>query len=105
MPNGDHRDFIDQASTFLIVTSQDIIFTLIYADQLINHQLRISKDFNCICLYFLNKLKPFENGLIFSLIIGHHWLDGICKFETRPSGQNNNDANTTALLARWAIKE
>jgi hypothetical protein len=48
----------------------------------------------------LEKLKPFEDSLIFSLIIGRHWLDSICKFVTRSSGQNDNDAITTALLAR-----
>jgi hypothetical protein len=82
MPDGDHGEFIDQTLTFRIVTSQDIIFTLIQADQLINHQLRISKDFNCIGLHFLKKLKPLKDSLIFSLIIGGHWLDSICELET-----------------------
>ena len=81
MPDGDHGELINQTSTFLIVTSQDIIFPLVQADQLINHQLRISKNFNRVGLYFLKKLKPLEDNLIFSLIIGH-WLDNICKFET-----------------------
>ena len=99
MLDGDHREFTDQTLTFLIVTSQDIIFTLLLTDQLIKHQLKISKDFNCIGLYFLKKLKSFEDSLILSLIIGRHWLDSICKLKTQPSRQNNNNANTTALLA------